>query len=164
LNEQNRSPKGAASAQQLWRMNALGLVTVRDSPAEPLTRGEAKEVLAQRLCGSACGTRYAETGRRFAVASGFARFLRRSTPSIKPDELERRPPIPTRQKAPAKSPDRTEPMSLVTSDKKVVPVAKSVGEFGAEKSKKETGRLPSYVWRSQRASESPAMDFADTRF
>jgi hypothetical protein len=39
--------KGLASSAQLWRLNQCGLIDVRDAPAEPLTRGEAKECLAE---------------------------------------------------------------------------------------------------------------------
>lgn len=34
-----------ASAAQLWRLNACGLLELRDDPGEPLERTEAKEVL-----------------------------------------------------------------------------------------------------------------------
>jgi len=44
---QNGSTKGAATAQQLWRLNVLGLVDVRDAPAEPLRREVAKEILGE---------------------------------------------------------------------------------------------------------------------
>lgn len=46
MNEDNGS-KGAASAQQLWRLNVLGLLDVRDEPGEPLQRAPLKEILGE---------------------------------------------------------------------------------------------------------------------
>ena len=46
MSEDNGS-KGAASAQQLWRLNVLGLLDLRDEPGESLERLPLKEVLAQ---------------------------------------------------------------------------------------------------------------------
>ena len=39
--------RGAASAQQLWRLNQIGLIDLRDEPGDPLARVPMKEVLAQ---------------------------------------------------------------------------------------------------------------------
>jgi hypothetical protein len=67
LTEYNGSTKGAASAQQLWRMNVLGLVTVRDDPGEPLMRLEAKEILAEAV---RLGLWHPVRGERQEVRSG----------------------------------------------------------------------------------------------
>jgi hypothetical protein len=48
MNEhENKSTKDLATGQQLWRLNQLGLVELRDEPGEPLGRGPAKEVLSE---------------------------------------------------------------------------------------------------------------------
>jgi hypothetical protein len=39
--------KGLASNAQLWRLNALGLIELRDRPAAPLLRTVAKECIAE---------------------------------------------------------------------------------------------------------------------
>jgi hypothetical protein len=38
-----------ASSAQMWRLNSIGLVELRDQPGEPLPRDAVKEVLAQAL-------------------------------------------------------------------------------------------------------------------
>jgi len=49
MTERNGSTKGVASASQLWRMNVLGLLDLRDEPGEPLERAAMKEVLAEAV-------------------------------------------------------------------------------------------------------------------
>jgi hypothetical protein len=44
---QNVEEKELASSAQLWRLNQIGLVDVRDEPGEPLERTAAKEILAE---------------------------------------------------------------------------------------------------------------------
>jgi hypothetical protein len=59
--EANVNEDDLASSAQLWRMNQIGLIDVRDEPGEPIPRDAAKEVLAeaarQRLWNPARGER-----------------------------------------------------------------------------------------------------------
>jgi hypothetical protein len=45
--EANVNEKHLASSAQLWRLNQIGLIDVRDEPGEPLERTTAKEILAE---------------------------------------------------------------------------------------------------------------------
>jgi hypothetical protein len=38
-----------ASSGQLWRLNELGLLDLRDEPGRPLERGELKETIAETV-------------------------------------------------------------------------------------------------------------------
>ena len=97
-----------------------------------------------------------EIGRRSAVAKGgFSRFLRRSTSSSEPVELERRPPTTLIRPLPRPiaGADAT-PMRVASVDKRVPPdsVAESKKDVSASEGVARTSErrlAPSYVWRSQ---------------
>ena len=41
--------RAAASAAQCWRLNQLGLLEIRETPAEPISRDVVKQLLAEAV-------------------------------------------------------------------------------------------------------------------
>jgi hypothetical protein len=41
--------RAAASAAQCWRLNQLGLIQLRESPGEPISRDVVKDLLAEAV-------------------------------------------------------------------------------------------------------------------
>jgi hypothetical protein len=54
MENENGSTKGLATAAQLWRLNSIGLVDLRDEAGEPLQRTVIKEVLGQAAHAGLC--------------------------------------------------------------------------------------------------------------
>ena len=47
VGEMEKETSKLATAAQLWRLNSIGLIELRDAPAEPLERAPVKEVLGE---------------------------------------------------------------------------------------------------------------------